>query len=116
MPQTATKPTIRLDLSLLGKSFSVQCEEGEEARVEALAGYVDGKLRQLSGSQSSATENRLLMLCCLMLADEVFELRSKNGGQTTDGTISSEMEAVLVAAVNDLNNRINGLAGRLASI
>lgn len=107
--------TIRLDLSLLGKVFSVQCAEGEEARVEALAGYVDGKLRQLSGSQSSATENRLLMLCCLMLADEVFELRGGKGETATAGD-SGDMEGVLVAAVEDLTQRLNGLANKLARI
>ena len=120
MAQTNTSQnsnTVRLDLSLLGKTFSVQCDAGEEARVEALAGYVDGKLRQLAGSQSSATENRMLMLCCLMLADEVFELR-KTGGKSTGSSAAptGEMEGMLVAAVEDLNRRLEGLAAKLAAI
>lgn len=111
----------RLDLSLLGKSFPIQCEPGEEARVEALAGYVDGKLRQLAGSQSSATENRLLLLCCLMLADEIFELKAKSANTapattSPDQATSPEMESVLVAAVSDLTQRLEGLAARLGTI
>ncbi len=107
----------RLDLSLLGRSFPVQCEPGEEARAEALAGYVDGKLRQLSAAQSSATENRLLMLGCLLLADEIFELKGQ--GKTAPMQSSASpvadpaLENLLVAAVDDLRGKLDRLARRL---
>lgn len=113
----------RLDLSLLGRSFPVQCEPGEEARAEALAGYVDGRLRQLSAAQSSATENRLLMLGCLLLADEIFELKGqgkdggKDSGKSSAPILSAapegELENLLVAAVDDLRGKLDRLAQRL---
>ena len=109
----------RLDLSLLGRSFPVQCEPGEEARAEALAGYVDGKLRQLSAAQSSATEHRLLMLGCLLLADEIFELKGQGkavpvqSAAATPATADPALENLLVAAVDDLRGKLDRLAARL---
>ena len=108
-----------VDLSILGRAFPVQCEPGEEARAEALAGYVDGRLRQLAAAQTSATESRLLLLGCLLLADEIFELKGKTearaDSRTATGKAESADQALLVAAVADLQSRLNSLVQRLES-
>lgn len=107
----------RLDLALMGRPFPVQCEEGDEPRVEALAGYVDRVLRQLAAAQSGASENRLLVLGCLQLADEIFDLKGKvaSGGTATNGRAQEEpeLESILVAAVDDLRGKLDRLAARL---
>lgn len=106
----------KLEVTLLGKRYPLACSDGDEARVEALAGYVDGKLRALAGSQSSATESRLFLLTCIMLADEVFELKAdlaewqKKAAGDMQGS-----EAMMVAAVEDLTGRLEKLAQRLAA-
>ena len=111
-----------VDLSILGRAFPVQCEPGEEARVEALAGYVDGRLRQLAAAQTSATETRLLLLGCLLLADEIFELKGR-GEQRADTRAPARKpdtnetdQALLVAAVAHLQERLEGLVQRLESV
>lgn len=108
---SAPRPTVKVDVQLLGRPYSVACEAGEEKRLESLAGYLDSKLRQLSGSISSATEARLFMLAALMLADEVFELKS--GGQQSVPNHDSAQEATYVAAVEHLNERLLKIAARL---
>lgn len=101
----------RVDLSLLGKEFSVQCNDGEEARVRELARYADQRLQTLSRSLDGATDLRVLMFGCLMLADEIFELRDGKGakGNNSDG------ESTLVAAVDELTSRLERLATRLSA-
>lgn len=95
MTTSPTKPVAaRVDIQLMGRPYTVACEAGEEQRLESLAGYVDSKLRALAGSISSATQERLFMLACLMLADEVFDLKSTKRDATGDAVLASHLEAM----------------------
>jgi len=98
--QTKTLAT-KVDIQLLGKQYAVACEAGEEARVESLAGYVDSKMRMLHGSFSSATQERLFMLTCLMLADEIFDLKS--GKKLADGIDTTELVELVESLVEKVN-------------
>jgi len=99
---------VKVDIQLLGRGYAVACEAGEEKRLETLAGYVDSKLRTLAGSLSSATQERLFMLTCLMLADEVFDLKGSKSGGTDDAA-----EAELVATVEGLAERLDRISQKL---
>lgn len=117
MTNAASRPaTVKVDVQLLGRAYSVACEAGEEKRLETLAGYLDSKLRTLAGSMSSATESRLFMLAALMLADEVYDLKA-SAPNTRNATPSSnnEHEATYAAAVEHLTNRLQGVIKRLQS-
>ncbi|MGE3770199.1 MAG: cell division protein ZapA [Bdellovibrionales bacterium] len=102
-------PAVKVDIQLLGKPYAVACEAGEEKRLETLAGYVDSKLRTLAGSLSSATQERLFMLACLMLADEVFDLKSS----TAHKAESEATEAAVAGAIESLTERLARITQRL---
>lgn len=98
---------VKVDIQLLGRPYAVACEAGEEKRLETLAGYVDSKLRVLHGSLSSASQERLFMLTCLMLADEIFDLKA---AKPAAGNID---EAALTALVEKLTERLNKITHKL---
>jgi cell division protein ZapA len=108
-PTSAAKKPVaaKVDIQLLGRGYAVACEAGEEKRLETLAGYVDSKLRTLAGSLSSATQERLFMLTCLMLADEVFDLKSAKAG------VDDASEMQLAETVEALAERINRISQKL---
>jgi len=60
-----------INVNINGRNFSVACSDGEEARVQELANYVDEKTRIIARSGIGISETQVLMLTCLLLADEV---------------------------------------------
>ena len=55
------------------RSYSVACDEGEEAHLKELAARVDAKVRGLLESVGQAGEQRLLVMAALLITDEHFE-------------------------------------------
>lgn len=74
-----------------GRTYGVGCDEGQEKRVRELGQYIDRRVKEISGAGGAATEAHLLMLGCLVLADELFEsreaqqqMRNQVGGLTRE--------------------------------
>ena len=111
-----------VDLLINGRSYTIACDAGEEARVRTLGAAIDEKARQLGSAASDA--QRFLMVC-LILADELDEARQHAAkpappldGQPLDGQpISGKSEdyELLVAAVDHLADRIDRIADGFAS-
>jgi cell division protein ZapA len=78
------------DVNLLihGRTYGVGCDDGQEKRVRELGQYIDKKVREIAGAGGVATEAHLLVLTCLVLADEVFDMRE--GLQEMRAAISTQ--------------------------
>ena len=81
-------------LQIGGRSFSVACEPGEEAHVEALGRAIDAKIASVEGA-AQQSESRMLLFAALMLADELSErgaplMPSKNAASL--GAIADRLE------------------------
>lgn len=59
------------------RSYTVACDEGEEAHLMELAAHVDAKVRGLLDSVGQAGEQRLLVMAALLIADERFEAEAR---------------------------------------
>lgn len=70
-------------ISLMGRSYRFVCGDGEEARIKELAAYVRTKVDQLSQDLGRTTDDRLLVMAALMLADELFEARGMSANAST---------------------------------
>jgi cell division protein ZapA len=55
------------------RSYTIACDEGQEAHLQKLAAHVDGKARELLKSAGQPGEQRLLLMAALLIADEYFE-------------------------------------------
>ncbi len=110
----------RIEVSINGRAYSVACRDGDEPRVRDLAAGLDARVQRLAQT-GSASEAHLLVLTGLMMADELEEARaqvaaSADGAGSADGAASgdgAEDEALLVAAVHHLVERIDDVAARL---
>lgn len=111
----------KVEISINSRLYSVACDEGQEDRVRDLAGMVDSRVKQLTGSGPvSVGEAHLLVLASLMLADELSETNAAghNGGAVPQAapapSASDSDQEVLIAAVDHLTDRIAVIADRLA--
>ena len=62
-------PTIEVLVN--GRRHTVQCGQGEEARVRQLASYVDRRIAELARGQSQVGDARLMLMASLVVADEL---------------------------------------------
>lgn len=61
-------------LSVGGRTYTVNCAAGEEDHIADLGRMIDGKLSAMGAVGQNETRN--LLFAALLLADEVYELKS----------------------------------------
>jgi cell division protein ZapA len=103
----------QVTIKLNGYSYTVGCEDGQEAHLTAMADQVESRIESIKKLGGSSGEARLLVLTALLLADEIHDMRI-------------EMEAVRAAAITaapaparseaETNRRIRKLAARAEQI
>lgn len=103
-----------LDVVINGRRHTVQCGDGEEARLRRLAAYVDGRVRELVQQYGQIGDTRLLVLAALLIADELDDAYAeiKRLRQAAlDQARESEAEAA--AIVERVAERLERLAAAL---
>lgn len=107
-----------VDLTIFGKPYTVGCDAGKEQHLRELGVFIDRRLRALSTSAPSVTEPSLMMLLCLMLADELndatrenFQLR--NQLDEAQRAIDLEVDHAVAQLCDDVAARVNAIAGQL---
>jgi cell division protein ZapA len=108
----------KLDISINGRFYPVSCDPGQEARVVDLAAMLDSRVRQLAGRGAPLGDSHFLVLAALTLVDELTDALAAGAGEQAAQAIPEdrrwdEDQAVLVAAVNHLTQRISAIADRL---
>ena len=96
-------------VTLYGKEYNVNCDPGQEDRLDQIVRYVEEQMGKVAGGVGNTTESRLLMLTCLHIADELIELRRKSAKAAVDN------EDLFVAAVEHLQNRVAHIASQIGS-
>ena len=92
------------DVNLLihGRTYGVGCDDGQEKRVRELGQYIDKRVREIAGAGGTSTEAHLLVLSCLVMADELFEARDNI--QNLRNQI-----AVQAREIDNLNDQISSM-------
>lgn len=60
-----------VDVLVNGHSYSMACNDGEEAELRALAARVDGKLQTVVRMVGQIGEQRLLLMTAMLIADDL---------------------------------------------
>ncbi len=60
-----------------GYAYTVGCEDGQEAHLQAMATQVDSRVESIKGLGGNSGEVRLLLLAALLMADEIHDLRAE---------------------------------------
>lgn len=106
----------KVTISLNGKAYSVACDEGQESRVLELSSYIDQRIRKIAQVGAASSEQHLLVLGALVLADELFSERETAGTSNTPAPTTDDRQGqVDVAAVDHLTQKIEALATKIAN-
>jgi cell division protein ZapA len=93
-------------LQIGGRSYTVACQDGEEAHIAGLGRSIDGKLASL-GANVTQNEPRTLLFAALLLADEVHELKNRPGAPAASDAPSA------APGLEELASRLEKLAESL---
>jgi cell division protein ZapA len=99
----------KLAIKLYGRDYTVNCDVGEEDRLQQLVEFVESRMQEVADRVGNTTEPRLLMLTCLHLADQLFDLHHNTRNSLTKD------EDLLVAAVEHLRQRVADIAAQVGN-
>ncbi len=95
-------------------SFTLTCDDGQEARIRRLAQYVDAKVAEFVGTLGQVGEARLLLLAALVIADELADaneaLQQQARARPVEGGAAEDAAA---NGVHRIAHRIEAIAERL---
>ena len=75
-------------VQIFGREYKIK-GYADKSYIEKVAGYVHGKMKELSDNQSLLSHERLAVLAALNIADELFQETKKN----TETSLSIERHA-----------------------
>lgn len=106
----------RVDIEVNGRLYQINCEDGQEQRLRDLAGYLDGRLKQVTGGGRSGSDAQMLVLTALVMADELQETLAGRGlaaAPLSGSSVPTVDEAEAAAAIETIARRIEEVAARL---
>jgi len=106
----------QVKLSINQRSYLIACDDGQEAQLEKLGHFLDGKMQDLAKAVGQVGEPRLLVMAALLISDELFETKAKmedagNFSETMAGL--EEAEETMASALQSCAGRIDTIADRL---
>jgi cell division protein ZapA len=105
MSKTAIKVTVQ------GKTYPLRVEEGGEELMHQIAAFVDERLRLFKKELSIHSEQTIMVLACLSIAEELMILRSKRS-ESFENEGSVKQSDVEMA---DISVRLDKLLGDIKS-
>jgi len=107
----------QVSVALNGRTYRLECSEGEEAHLIELAEYLGSHLDTMRRKFGQVGDDRLILMASLMVADELWELR----GQVEELKTSlaearrdrSAAEEAVRTVQDELTQRVSATADRL---
>jgi len=105
-------PTVTIGLN--GRNYDIACGEGEEARVQELAGEIRRRMENLTRTSGPMNEGMVFVMTALLLADELDQRKRETARLKDDGRESSmKRELALADTIEALAARVETLAARV---
>lgn len=95
-----------------GYVYTVGCEDGQEAHLQAMAGEVDARITSIKAVGAQSGEARLLLLAALLLADELSDMKLAKP-EPSPGGLSQNRDAALARRLGRLAGRAEAIADAL---
>lgn len=99
----------QVSISIVGRSYEIACDEGQEQAVMALARDVDKRATELMRSVGQVGDARLLAMLALLMADEIGDLRRLLGQGDHPGDVR------LAQGIDQMARRIESIADKLGA-
>ena len=103
MPATVT-------VSVVGRSYEIGCDDGQEERVKKLAADIDRRANDLLKSVGAVGEGRILFMTALLLADELADLKTT---LERERAAAGETDTAVAEGMTALARRVDAIAERL---
>lgn len=100
----------RVDITLNGRSYPIACEDGQEQRVLDLAEFLEERLSDIQSSVRQGSDQHLLVMVALMVADELFDLREEYEEAKESGRTGATSDHAVVDKIHRLTRRLETLA------
>ncbi|GAB5488355.1 MAG: cell division protein ZapA [Parasphingorhabdus sp.] len=105
----------QMTLEIGGRSFSITCQDGEEAHLSKLGNMVSEKAAE-AGESGGLTESRMLLFTSLLLADELHGHRSAASSAKTEQkaeVVDDVQQEQAISALEKLADRAEAVANSL---
>ena len=66
-----------VSVTIDGRKYRLACNEGEEARIESLAGAIDEKIAEMRTAFGEIGDQRLTVMAALTACDELFDAHAR---------------------------------------
>jgi cell division protein ZapA len=96
------------------RKYRLACNEGEEARLESLAGVIDEKIGELRASFGEIGDQRLVVMAALTIADSLAEARDAATAERERAEAATARANAAASSIDQLSARIEALAAQLA--
>jgi len=104
----------QVSVTIDNRKYRLACNEGEEARLESLAGLIDDKIGELRASFGEVGDQRLVVMAALTVADSLQEALDANAAERArTKTVEARNEA-FASSLDQLSSRLESLAAQLA--
>ncbi len=104
----------QVSVTIDNRKYRLACNEGEEARLEQLAGMVDEKINELRRAFGEIGDQRLVVMAALTFADQLAEARQAADAERELAEGDATRAEAIAATLDGLGARIEDLAARLA--
>jgi cell division protein ZapA len=105
----------QVSVTINGRVYDINCDDGQEEHVAGLAGYVDDRVADLARSMGQIGDARLLVMASLLISDELVEAAREIQGLKLRS--EAEVEERVMARESDgidaLSSQLEELAARL---
>ena len=78
----------QVTLRINGYAYTIGCKDGEERHLESMGAEVSRRIEGVRLASGPSGEARMLVMAALLMADDIFELRTKL--QTAEGAPSPD--------------------------
>jgi cell division protein ZapA len=104
----------QVSVTIDGRKYRLACNEGEEARLESLAGMIDEKIGEMRTSFGEIGDQRLVIMAALTIADNLTEARDEAAAQRNRSDAAEQRVNAIASTLDELGSRIESIAARLA--
>lgn len=104
----------QVEVTVNGRVYKITCDNGQEGRLQQLAGYFDRHVVQLSRELGQIGDSRLMLLAALTVCDELFESRRRLADMERDSeTPGVETVGGATRAIEEATDRVAALCHKV---
>ncbi len=103
----------QVSVTIDNRKYRLACNEGEEQRLELLAGVIDDKIGELRAAFGEIGDQRLVVMAALTIADNLAEARDKLATEQERTKAAEARAEAAASSLDHLSARLESLAGQL---